>query len=109
MFEFSITLKIQSAGYLDRVMATTTVHPRLFEISITSYLRRVRDTATFYSRLFEFPTTLTFRALHGHLATLRERVVMDVYPHKFEISSLRLSEHCTDTNMFPIPPIIRFT
>ena len=77
-------------------MATTdTVYPHLFEISITltfraGYLKRVIDTATFYSRLFEIPTTLTFRALHGHLATLRERerVVMDVYPHQFEISSL---------------------
>ena len=58
-------------------MATTTVYPRLFEISITltfraGYLKRVIDTGTVYSRLFEFPTTFTFRALHGHLATLRE-------------------------------------
>ena len=41
----------------------------------------------------------------GHL----ERVMMDVYPRLFEISSLCHSEHCTDTNMFPIHPIIRFT
>ena len=38
-----------------------------------------------------------------------KRVVMDVYPRLFEISSLCHSEHCADTNMFPIPPIIRFT
>ena len=31
----SVTLKIQSAGNFERVMATTTVHPRLFEISIS--------------------------------------------------------------------------
>ena len=73
----SITLKIQSAGKFERVMATTTVYPRLFEILITltfsaGYLKRAIDTGTVYSRLFEFPTTLTFRALHGHLATLRE-------------------------------------
>ena len=37
------------------------------------------------------------------------RVVMDVYPYLFEISSLWHSEHCTDTTMFPIPPIIPFT
>ena len=54
-------------------MATTTVYPRLVEISITltfraGYLKRVIDAATVYSRLFEFLTTLTFRTLHGHLA-----------------------------------------
>ena len=58
-------------------MATTTVYPRLFEMSITltfraGCLKRVMDTDSFYSRLFEFLTTCTFRALHGHLATLRE-------------------------------------
>ena len=58
-------------------MATTTVYPRLFEISIiltfrAGSLKRVVDTATVCSRSFEFLTTLTFiRALHGHLATLR--------------------------------------
>ena len=56
---------------------------------------------------FEFLTTLTFRALHGHLAT--KRVVMDVYPRLFEISSLLHSEHCTETNMFPNPTIICFS
>ena len=49
---------------------TTTVYPRLFEVSIMTfragYLKRVIDTGTVYSRLFEFPTTLTFRALHRH-------------------------------------------
>ena len=70
-------LDCQSAGYLERVMATTTVYPRLFEISITltsraGYLERVIDTATVYSRWFDFLTTLTFKALHGHLTTLRE-------------------------------------
>ena len=30
---------------------------------------------------------------------------MDVYPRLFEISSLWHSEHCTDTNMFPNPPM----
>ena len=73
-------LKIQSAGYLERVMATTTVYPRLIEISITltfraGYQKRV-DTATIYSRWFEFLSTFTFRALHGHLATKRD--VMEV-------------------------------
>ena len=67
----SITLKIQSTGYLERVMATTTAYPHLFEISITltftaGYLKRVINTAIDYSRSFEFLTTLTFRALHGH-------------------------------------------
>ena len=80
----------QSAAYLERVMATTTVYPRSFGISITltfraGYLKKVIDTATVYSRWFEFLTTLTFRAPHGHLATLRES--MEVYPHLFEISS----------------------
>ena len=51
---------------------------RLHEISITltfrtGYLQRIIVTATVYSRLFEFLTTLTFRALHGHLATLESR------------------------------------
>ena len=55
-------------------MATTTVYPRLFEMSIAltfrvGYLKGAIDTATVYSRWFEFLTTLTFRALHGHLAT----------------------------------------
>ena len=64
-------------------MATTTVYPRLFEISITltvraGYLKRVIDTGTVYSRLFEFPTSLTFRALRGHLLGYLKRVVMDV-------------------------------
>ena len=63
-------------------MATTTVHPRLFEISITltfrtGYLKRVIDTATVYSRLLEFPTTLTFRALHGNHIVM---VTLAVYP-----------------------------
>ena len=65
----------QSAGYLERVMAPTTVYRRLFEISITfraGYLKRVRDTATVYSRWFEFLSSLTFRVLHVHLAILRE-------------------------------------
>ena len=58
---------IQSAGYFERVMATTTNYPRLFEISITltfraGYLQRIIDTATVDSRWFEFPTTLTFNA-----------------------------------------------
>ena len=52
-------------------MATTTVYPRLFEISITftfraGYLKRVIDTATVHSRLFEFRITLTVGALHRH-------------------------------------------
>ena len=51
-------------GYLERVMATTTAYPHLFEISITltftaGYLMRVIDTAIVHSRLFEFLTTLT--------------------------------------------------
>ena len=62
-------LDSQSAGYLERVRATTTVHPPLFEISITltfraRYLKRVIDTATVYSRWFWFLTT------SGHMATL---------------------------------------
>ena len=56
-------------------MATTTVYPRLFEISITltfraGYLKRVIDPGTVYSRLFEFPTTFdiqsTTRKSHCH-------------------------------------------
>ena len=48
----------QSAGHLERVIATTTVHPRLFKISIpltfrAGYLKRVIDTVTVYPRLFE--------------------------------------------------------
>ena len=43
-----------------------------FDSQSAGYLERVTDTATVYSRLFEFLTTLTFRALHGHLATLRD-------------------------------------
>ena len=58
-------------------MATTTVYPRLFEISTTLTSRAgcrksVMDTATFYSSLYEYLTTPTFKALHGYLAALRE-------------------------------------
>ena len=58
-------------------MATTSVYPRLFEVSITltfraGYLKRVIGTATVYSRWLELLINLTFRALHGQSATLRE-------------------------------------
>ena len=65
-------------------MATTTVVPRLFEISITltfraGYLKRVIDTGTVYSRLFEFANHFHIQSTAWTLGYLK-RVVMDVYP-----------------------------
>ena len=69
----SIHFDSQSAGFLERVMATTTVYPRLFEISITlscradvATLMRLIVTPAVSPRLFEISSTLTFRALHGN-------------------------------------------
>ena len=57
-------------------MATTTVYPRLFEMSITltfraGYLKSVIDTATVYSRLFDcMDTWLPQESRDGRLPTL---------------------------------------
>ena len=51
-------------------MATTTVYPRLFEITITLTFRAGKDAVTVYPRWFEFLTTLTFRSRDGRLPTL---------------------------------------
>ena len=72
-------------------MATTTVYPRSFGISITltfraGYLERVIDTATVYPRSFGISHHFDIQSTAWTLGYL-ERVVMDVYPRLFEISS----------------------
>ena len=111
-------LDSQSAGYLERVRATTTVHPRLFEISITltfraRYVKRVIDTATVYSHWFQFLTTLTFRALHGHLATFIESWWTFTHAclrfHHFDILSTAQTQTCSRfLQTFALPDIKLF-
>ena len=64
-----------TATHLTRVTVTPVVYPRVFEFTTLTFRalhgnHMVTVTRVVYPRLFS--STLTLRALHGHLATLRE-------------------------------------